>query len=51
MDLYVAAAFKAEQTGNPERGGRTDPEGIKEAYRACTKALMDLNAHRKEHGC
>jgi len=53
MDLYLAAAFKAEEINKPEH----EPSSadwlavVKQTHRACRAALADLEAHRKEHGC
>jgi hypothetical protein len=53
MDLYLAAAFKAEEINKPEheRSSADWLRVIKEAHRACQSTLEDLKAHRKEHGC
>jgi hypothetical protein len=53
MDLYLAAAFEAEEAGNPkhDRAVQNWAEVIKQAHRACRKALLALESHRKEHGC
>jgi hypothetical protein len=53
MDLYVAAAYEAEQINKPgnEPTSVNWLEVIKRTHRARQTALTNLNAHREEHGC
>lgn len=53
MDLYLAAAYKAEEINKPENEPLSGDwvAAIKQAHRDCKAALADLNAHRKDHGC
>jgi hypothetical protein len=50
MDLYLAAAYKAEQINKPENEPtRADwLELIKQTHRDCKKTLEDLKRHRAE---
>jgi hypothetical protein len=47
MDLYLAAAFQAEEAGNPKHDARVEnwADVVKQAHRAWKKALQALDAH------
>jgi hypothetical protein len=53
MDLYLVAAFQAEEAGNPKHDAQVEnwADLVKQAYRACKKARQIIEAHRREHGC
>jgi hypothetical protein len=53
MDLYLVAAFKAEEAGNPKHDAQVEnwADVVKQAHRACKQAQQAIEAHRKEHGC
>jgi hypothetical protein len=53
MDLYLAAAYEAEQINKPgnEPTSADWLEVVKRTHRACQTELANLKVHRKEHGC
>jgi hypothetical protein len=49
MDLYLVAAFKAEEAGNPKHDAQVEnwADVVKQAHRACKQAQQAIEAHRQ----